>query len=283
MRTIEHKIFKPSDSFLKHLFIYILLLGSGTILFHSCDSTTSPENPLSDSPAIESLTLLPSSVTFTSQEDGFKDTTLTVEIVSEILNVPENSLPQYSITNKSSGEEIDSENLTNTSTDSFRFFTETQISTSTTSIEEYLVNIYFVDAPQIFAQTTLSIQGFSNNPPEILAVDNPEEVKIPTTGTTAIQFKSKVTDNDGQNTIQGAFVRIISESTGELNGSPFQLLDDGQSSGDSGDAVAQDSVYTITLEIGSGNREDFYNLKYYALDKGGVVSDTVKSTLRISE
>lgn len=268
---------------MKHLFIYILLLGSGTILFHSCDSTTSPENPLSDSPTIETLKISPSSVTFTLQEDGFKDTTLTVEIRSHILKVSDNSLPQYSISDKSSGEVVETGSLTNLSSGTFNYVAETQISTSTTSIKEYLVNIFFADDPQVFAQSTLSINGFSNNHPKILEVDNPEEVQIPSTGTTSIQFKAKVTDADGQNTVQGAYVRIISESTGELNGSPFQLLDDGQTSGDSGDAAAQDSVYTVTLEIGSGNRADFYNLRYFAIDKGGLVSDTVNSTLRIRE
>ncbi|MDR9415951.1 MAG: hypothetical protein RI564_06695 [Gracilimonas sp.] len=267
---------------MKNLFIcsLLLILSVGLI---SCDSTTSPENPLSDSPAIESFDLSPTEVEFTLEDDGFKDTTVTISLNSLISNLNTDQNPQYAISSKSSGETVLEGELSPSKSQQYNFRAEANLPTTTTSIEDYIVNVFFEDNPKVYAQTGFSIQGFSNNPPEIKSVENPDEVEIPSSGSTPIQFKAKVTDEDGQNTIEAVYMRLISNSTGEVSGSPFQLLNDGQTSGDSGDETAQDSVFTLTLEISNANQPDTYDLEYYAIDRGDLVSDTVKSTLIIRE
>ncbi len=267
---------------MKPLFIYSVLLII-FLEFISCDSTTSPGNSLVDSPSIDRFEITPSFVEFTLQEDGFKDTTITIEFYTLIADQLDSDIPEYAISEKSSGDIIAEGELTFVDSRQYNFTAKANILTTTTSFDDYIVNIFFRNNPQIYAQTIFGVEGFSNVNPKILSIENKKEIQIPSSGKTPIQFKAKVTDAEGQSTIQGVYMRLISRSTGEVGGSPFQLLDDGQPSGNSGDETAQDSVFTLTLEITSANNPDFYDLEYYAIDKGDLVSDTLKRTLQIKE
>jgi hypothetical protein len=251
--------------------------------FYACDSTTSPGNPLDGSTSIDRFEITPSFVEFTLQEDGFKDTTITIELYTFIADRLDSDIPEYAISKRSSGSIVAEGELTFVDSCRFNFMAEANILTTTTSFEDYIINVFFKNNLQIYAQTGFSIKGFSNVAPQIISIENHNEVEIPSSGKTPIQFKAKVKDTDGQSTIRGVYMRLISRSTGEVSGSPFPLYDDGQINGTSGDQIAQDSIFTLTLEIASSNNPDFYDLKYYAIDKGGLVSDTLKSTLRIKE
>ncbi len=276
--------FQPKEILpLKNIFIYtvsVLFVGLG---FIACDSTTSPRDLTQEAPSISELELSPKSVEFTKEEDGSSsDTTINIKIQVQAENLSEDDILQYVFSLKNSEENLLEGQLETTDSSPYTHSANVEIETSTTSIEDYVVNVFFNNESGAgnYAQTSFSIVGFSNDPPEILDTENPDEVQIPSNGITSIQFKAKVTDVDGQNNIQGVFMRLISQSTGEVPGSPFQLFDDGQNSGDE---TAQDSVFTLSLEIDSNNNPDLYDLEYYAIDKGDLVSDTVKSTLRIRE
>lgn len=244
----------------------------------SCDSTVSPTDKLSNAPTVSQLIINPQTFTFTPS-DGFKDTTLTVLISATIENVDSETMPGFVIRDKNSSTLITNGDLL-AQNQAGLFAIESEIETTTTAFNEYIVEVYAYNAAGggNFFQTTISVEGFSNNPPEIIEVNNPEEVQRPESGSTSVSFTAKTTDIDGQTTIEGVFLRLISQVSGEVSGSPFQLFDDGSSQND---VAANDSVFTASFPVSSTNQLQTYDILYYAVDKGGLVSDTVKTTFSI--
>lgn len=246
----------------------------------NCDPTVSPSNSFIDSPEVKELIVSPNDINFTSA-DGFKDTTLAIHIEASIENITEESTFGFAIRDKVTQELVSTGELTAESRANI-FWAESELETTTTSFEELIAEVYAYNpnGSGNFFQTAISISGFSNNAPEILEVNNPEEVQRPLSGETSVSFTAKTTDVDGQNSIEGVYLRLISQVSGEVSGSPFQLFDNGSSQGDQ---VASDSVYTTRFSISPNNQLQTYDILYYAVDKGGLVSDTVRTTFSIRE
>ena len=164
------------------------------------------------------------------------------------------------------------------------FITSLEIETTTTSFNKYVLKIalYDVNHEESTYQTNLTINGFSNNRPVIEEVNGPQEITRPTSGETPATFTARVTDADGDDTINQVFMRIIDKETGEVTGSPFQMLDDGTNLGDE---TASDYIFTLTFDVtATDNRPDRdYDLQFFAVDLGGLTSDTVKTTFSIRE
>ena len=260
-------------------FVPILLLG---ILFinSGCDETPGTTPIIGDLPTVTSISTQPSSVQFSRDTDGFKDTTLVVTITSNIDFVNESQAPRFVVTEVSTGTVIESSSME--SQDDSIYSGTFELETSTTTFAKYLIEVFAANeqGDGNYAQSSFEISGFSNFAPQLLWVDNPEEVQRPATGSTAVQFKAKATDTDGQESIEGVFLRLISQVSGEVAASPFQLFDDGTSFSDE---AASDSVFTVSFNINSSNQLQTYDILYYAVDKGGLVSDTLKTTFSIIE
>lgn len=246
-----------------------------------CDSTTSPQDISSISPVVLSATITPGEIQFNAA-DGFKDTTVTIMISATIENVPESTTPGYVIRDKENGTLISSGEL---SFDSGNMYVEpSNLNLTTTSFEEYIVEVFAYDSfgKGNYFQKTLSVIGFSNNKPVILETNNEDEIVRPSSGQVTAFFTAKVKDDDGQASIDRVLMRIIDLVAGEPEESPYLMFDDGVSLGD---AVANDSVFTFSLPVtptdNRPNRE--FNIEYFAIDKGGLISDTVRTTFRIVE
>ncbi len=270
---------------MKHLFIYTtFLLGLSTV-FLSCDSTTSPRSPFPDSPSIESLNITPPEINFSLQQDGYKDTTVTFTILSQISDIIGNQNPRFFVSLKSSGESVSEGELSPSNSQQHNYGAEVNINTTTTSIENYIVSVFLESNPDNYAQTGFKVNGFPNNPPTIIEVNNPEEVTIPNEGeTTDVFFTAKVNDLDGQNNIDQVLIEFLNEDGSKLIPEPNKLLDDGNSGPDgSGDQVAGDSVYTIAFTITSANTPNNRTAQYFAIDKAGLSSDTVETSFNIVE
>lgn len=254
----------------------------GSVIF-GCDKTPDPASVLEEAPAITRIQVHPNIVEFTAEEDGFKeDTTIIVEVFISTVNTPDNQLPLYILTDDESGEEVATGtfDIENSGTGEFR--TVIPLETSTTSFKKFIITAYYSAnmGNGNYAQTSLRISGISNEPPEILETDNPNETQLPSSGNQNVSFIAKVTDEDGQGTIENVFMRLISQTNGEVNNSPFILYDDGINGGDE---TANDSLFTLTLQINDQNQPDTYSLEYFAIDQGGLVSDTVTSTFSLIE
>jgi hypothetical protein len=248
------------------------------IVFIQCDATREPPPVVQITPTIRSFIVEPNKVSFDKDTDGFKDTTLTFDIRLTVDNDINDFSYTYTIFDRVTNEILHRGNLQNSSPEIYADAFD--IETSTTAFLDYLVEVYVFedDGNLIYAQSNIDINGFANAAPQIRFADNPEVVLLPNEGTETVTFKAKVTDDDGQNTIDGVFLRLISRTSGEVSGSPFPLLDNGTQE----DEIAADSVFTTSFNINSSNQPETYDILYYAKDLGGLVSDTVRTTFRIS-
>jgi len=267
---------------LKHLFIYGTLLAFISLGFIACDQTAGPGEIFQDKSAIVNFEITPSDVSFTPADDGIRDTTVQVSFEAMTINLEDNEQLTLSVFNRLSDELVLQRTLTESATTN-RYEATIPFETKTTFFSDYIVYLRISgdNSSSSYAQGKLKISGFSVVPPEIVSVNNPEFIRRPNQGNRAVSFQAKVFDDEGMDTIEAVYMRLISQQTGsELSGSPFQLYDDGDSGGD---PVANDSTFTLGLQINSSNQLQDYDLEYFAIDRGGLVSDTVKSTFSIIE
>ncbi|MDZ7806854.1 MAG: hypothetical protein U5K71_07035 [Gracilimonas sp.] len=233
---------------------------------------------------ITHFNISPGEINFEGVTDQVFDTTLTINITGQINQISENTLTYFSITDIQNDQKIDEGNLNlfSVSQGIGNFDQDLSLTVSTSTINNFLVIVIATDVNGNgnYAQSALKVNGISNSPPEILEVENPSEYPIPQSGTENIRFTAKVADKDGQSNIEGVFLRLISRTSGEATNSPYELYDDGQSFGD---MVASDSVFTLTFPVSSENQPDTYDIHYFAADRAGLVSDTVKTTFTLVE
>lgn len=245
-----------------------------------CDTTSEPPSILKNDPAITAISVSPSSIQFSPVTDGYKDTTITFAITSTLENSDPTFQPIFLVSDLSTNQPIQSGTMNFGDEGYLGIFT---IETSTTSFTNLLIEVYAVDETTRgnSAQAHIEIAGFSNNPPQIIEINSPTEVQRPDDGSIPATFTAKVTDQDGQQTIDRVLIRVIDIIQGESANSPFQMFDDGNTFND---AVASDSVYTIQFPVDAIAERPTQNfrIEYFAIDQGGLISDTVRTTFRIS-
>ncbi len=258
----------------------VLFTTIWVLAFASCDDTLTPKDFDEQQPYVQNLVVSPSEITFDPQTDGQKDTTLNLNITVNGFNFGVDSVPYYSVfVGNEDFPSIQGKFPVNFSPIT-TFQTSIPIVTNTIDFETYtlLITPSLSGNNQNFAQAIITQTGVPINAPEILEVNNPTEVERPSNGEILVPFTSKVRDIDGQNNIEGVFLRLISQTSGEVANSPFELFDNGNSGGDQ---IASDSVYTVTFPVSSNNELQTYDILYYAKDKSGLVSDTVRTTFSI--
>ena len=224
----------------------------------------------------------PTDVNFDVEMDGFKDTTLQFTLYAQLHNSDLLDYLGYIIREPRTGVILLQEQLPTPVSDPLPIEIQGTFNweTSTTNFEQLLVELYALDryGYGIQHQATLTIEGIASSPPQIIWVNNPGSVEIPTGSTTlTIPFKAKVTDPDGQETLDRVFIAFENEDGSILVPNPNILTDTGTGL----DEVAGDSVFTITFSVNSSNSPQNRTVLYYARDKAGLFSDTLKSTFNI--
>tara|TARA_R110002126_G_scaffold159184_1_gene306548 strand:+ start:274 stop:1065 length:792 start_codon:yes stop_codon:yes gene_type:complete len=259
------------------LVLFSLLLG----FTYSCDDTLTPKDFDDIEPYVAELTVNPSNITFDQVLDGQKDTTLNLNLSVKAFNLPQGSTPFYSIFVNS--EEIPSiQGLFQNARADNLYNADVQISTNTIDFNSYtlLVTPSTEAISQNYAQAIIKQTGVPINAPEILEVNNPEEVEIPSgSNTTTVLFTAKVRDADGQSNIDKVLLNFRNEDGTLLGASPFEMFDDGASS--SGDETAADSVFSTTFTINSSNTPNNRTALYWAIDKSGLSSDTLETPFNL--
>ncbi|HKI47462.1 MAG TPA: hypothetical protein VKA08_19180 [Balneolales bacterium] len=272
-----------------HNVIWLTLLFAMTMIFYSCDKTPGVVNQTqSDSNLLLNGEITPTNFVFASQGG---DTTVSVHLQVQVNDTSAiKGYPRYQINDNSTDSTISGGVLSQFDAANHLFSGSATIKTSTRDFRNLTLLLYAVNKENLLTNTyraVITVKGVQGHPPQILSVSNPDTVKIPASGTQPIVFTAKVTDPDGQSNISQVLVDLISTSTGvRLNGSPFQMYDDGNQNNvgggsGSGDLVAGDSVYTRTFQINSSNTPSKIAVKYYAIDKSGLSSDTLSRSLDI--
>lgn len=120
---------------------------------------------------------------------------------------------------------------------------------------------------------TYSAQG---SPPVLVSVNAPATIQRPAAGAAANKaaIVATVTDPDGLSNIQRVVLRTTS-------GTELLLLDDGQKNGTSGDAVAGDGQYTITVQVSSSNGLGVNTFAFQAYDRSGLSSNIITKNIEV--
>ncbi|MEQ9280601.1 MAG: hypothetical protein RLN83_13990 [Balneola sp.] len=250
--------------------------------FISCDDSLTPKDFDEELPYVQNLVVSPPSISFNPQTDGQKDTTLSLNITVDGFNFGVDSVPYYSLFLGDDEVPFLQAKFPVNFSPITTFQTSIPISTNTTEFETYtlLITPSLNGNTNNFAQAIIRQTGVPTNPPEILEVNNPEEVEIPSgNNTVAVLFTAKVQDIDGQSNIDKVLLNFRNEDGSLLRETPFELLDDGSNS--SGDITSSDSVYTTTFTINSSNTPNNRTAFYWAIDKSGLSSDTLETPFNL--
>lgn len=150
------------------------------------------------------------------------------------------------------------------------------------SIGKYTILVFATDSKGNIsnqARGSLDFQTEGGDPPVILAISAPDSVMRPASDQPAILVNiiAEVTDPDGLDNIAKVVLRTISNQE-------FPLLDDGGNDGSpSGDTVAGDGMYTITIQVESTNGIGPNTFSFQATDRSGFESNIVEKTITITQ
>ncbi|MDW8466895.1 MAG: choice-of-anchor X domain-containing protein [Chloroherpetonaceae bacterium] len=112
------------------------------------------------------------------------------------------------------------------------------------------------------ARQTVRIRDSRASAPTLLSVESPDTVRIPETGTRLIQITARATHPNGV-----SFIREVLATRTDNRNITFQLLDDGDRNGLSGDQTAGDGIFTATLQVPSTNSPATRTFEYQAIDR----------------
>ena len=271
MHCLLNTFFKP-----------FLLIAGFSVIITSCDSAITPKDYNDISPFVSNIRVTPDSLLF-STPDGQKDTTVTFTIMVDGFEFEPDSVPYYYLFKRGAFDPFQEGKLSISTAITNLYETDLSIETSTIDFEEYS----FLVTPGLstnsnYVQAKIVQRGVPVNAPEILEVNNPQSVVIPTTGnSTTVRFTAKVTDIDGQNNIANVFLNFRNENGTLLSTTPFIMLDDGGA--ESGDLSPADSIFTDTFIVDSSNTPNNRTAIYWAIDKAGLSSDTLETPFNIVE
>ncbi len=268
---------------LLNTFFKPLLFITGVLaIVTGCDSTISPKDYNDISPFVSNLQISPDSLLF-SASDGQKDTTVTFALMVDGFEFEPDSAPYYYLFKDGAFSAFQEGKLNLSSNNANLYEAGFSIETQTFDFEEYSVLVTPGQSTgSNYVQAKIVQLGVAVNAPEILEVNNPESVVIPSSGnSTTVRFTAKVTDIDGQDNIESVFLNFRNPDGSLLSANPFVMLDDGGA--ESGDLSPADSIFTDTFIIDSSNTPNNRTAIYWAIDKAGLSSDTLETPFNIVE
>lgn len=259
-----------------------VLVAMLVLQLSACDSPPG-SSPYEESPAPFSyLSIDPDNVIFNPEEE-IRDTTLTINIEAGLKEGAITNNPSFTVSRHGTSNVFREGLLTpggnNTVVGSFTF------TVPSNTFQDYTIYVFDTTEGGRISntfQTQLRLQGFTTQPPEIISFNFPEVVQIPIEGFQPIRFETEVEHPQGQSQIQTVFLSLIDSDGNQLGGEPFTMLDDGDADG-SGDLEEGDGIFTRTLEIGPNNQPDVIEAFTWAIDRQGLSSDTLSSTLTIQQ
>lgn len=145
-------------------------------------------------------------------------------------------------------------------------------------VGRYIIKVLAQDRDGQTGNTVLGTFSYSaqGSPPVLVSVNAPATIQRPAAGAAANKAAiiATVTDPDGLNNIQRVVLRTTS-------GAELLLLDDGQKNGTSGDAVAGDGQFTITVQVSSSNGLGINTFNFQAYDRSGLASNIITKTIEV--
>ena len=154
---------------------------------------------------------------------------------------------------------------------------EISLTLSRGAVGLYTLVVTFVDQTGRLGNQAKGVFRFyaqEGHPPVIEEILMPERVSRPPPGgnPVLIRIVAVVSDPEGLDNIQ----RVVMRTAG---GQEFLLLDDGGVNSNSGDEVAGDGRFTLTVQLVSENAPGVYVFYFQAFDRDGLASEVVEKQL----
>lgn len=119
-----------------------------------------------------------------------------------------------------------------------------------------------------------------NKPPAVSDVVAPDSVSVGTS-TVLLRLTVRATDPDGQSDIQRVFLNSFKPDGSPATGNPFQMFDDGDVNGLSGDVSKGDGIYSLIIQLPPNTTKGNYRFEFQAVDRSGAASNVIVHTLTV--
>jgi hypothetical protein len=116
--------------------------------------------------------------------------------------------------------------------------------------------------------------GRLNRPPTLSDLVAPDSASV-STSVVFLQLTVRASDPDGQSDIQKVFFNSFKPDGSPSSGNPFQMLDDGNAGGTSGDQVSGDGTYSLIIQLPPGTQKGDYRFEFQAEDRSGALSSAI--------
>ena len=120
----------------------------------------------------------------------------------------------------------------------------------------------------------------SNLPPAISDVQAPDTVTLANQDQ-ALQLRVKATDPNGLEDIQRVIFNSFRPGGQPSSGNPFQMFDDGEQSGISGDQVKGDGIYSLRISLPASTQIGTYRFEFRAFDRLNEGSNTIVHNITV--
>ncbi|SHK58977.1 hypothetical protein [Rhodothermus profundi] len=264
---------------MRHLFFWLLGLAGG--LLWGCDALPGAPSLEGRPPVVSELSFTPDSVDFNTlppaQIQG--DTAFIPLSIAVRAHDPDGQVVQVAFVVQaplSTPEPVATGTLEAIGGD--RYAGQTILRLHRAQVGPYTVLVYAVDNEQRLSNQVRGTLWFwaTGGPPVIEAVQVPDTLRRPAPGEPPVVFQvvARVSDPDGLENILRVELRVN-------EGAPILLCDDGSKGicggiPNSGDAVAGDSLFTMTLSLAHDNVPGTYTFAFQAIDRTGLTSEEVR-------
>jgi hypothetical protein len=149
-------------------------------------------------------------------------------------------------------------------------------------IGDFQVEVIAVNKSNVTSNTLtrfLTVERL-NRPPILSDLVAPDSVSV-STSVVLLQLTVTAADPDGQSDVQKVFFNSFKPDGSPSSGNPFQMLDDGNAGGSSGDQVSGDGIYSLVIQLPPGTPKGDYRFEFQAEDRSGALSNTVVHTITV--
>lgn len=119
-----------------------------------------------------------------------------------------------------------------------------------------------------------------NRAPVLSDLKAPDSVSVGTS-TVLLKLSVRADDPDGQSDVQKIFFNSFKPDGTLSSGSPFQMLDDGDVNGQSGDVTKGDGIYSLVVQLPPGTTKGSYRFEFQATDRSGAASSVLIHTITV--
>lgn len=244
----------------------------------SCDSVPGVTDPTASSPVVSGIQVTPDVLALDQLGGEGETVTAQITVSADVTDADKDLTAAFVLIRSSSpGQAPLAQEEVPLGNDG-RFTLRLDLTVPRASGGQFVVTVFAADAAGNISNTaygSIRVSGESA-PPEIIAVDMPDQVTRPAVGQPPISIPilATVSDPDGLENV--AFVEVIVNGAATL-----RLCDDGGSGtcnngfGSSGDVAAGDGVFTLTIQLDSSNAAGTNSFEFTAVDRTGLRSGAV--------